>query len=733
MSIYAIFYELLPLASFIFNIFLLSLVLRSDWRNLRNRVFALLLFTMALWGLTIFGVRTSPHPDGADLAMIWERTAVVMVLGISVLFYHFSVLYTRIRVPKANLATFYTAWVIFAVLSVTGHVVDRVEEVTLLGGYVGWTYRFTMLGILYLALGYVPVVLGIANLVQRHRVSKSPEEKNRILYMVVGAGLSLVGATSDFLFSSGIFFYPFGIMANLYFVALTSVAMLKYQLLELRVVLRSGLTYTLLGTFIVGVYGVVFVLFNFTFRSQSEPARLLAVISAAAVVAIALQPVLSQLQRWADHWFSRERYDHLQALVQFSQDTKDITDLKSIADSLTGLVSQAMLASSSALLLPAPQSTGRPKAPGLPQSPGFYVASTDELSGAEGIILGDESPILNWLRDNNGILTRQDLEVVTKFRALTVDEQRAVELLDMELLIPLQSKGELTGVLVVGPKLADEDYSTSDINLLRTVVNQTATAIENARLYGQESERLAELEALEKMKQTLLLTVAHELKTPLTAIKAGTEMLGLQEDVPASGAKGRLIRSINRGVERLERLVDESLDYAQMQDSNLQLDLESTDLRELYQETVSLLSPVARSKRQSLELNLPDKLPLLQIDRRRCERILLNLISNANRYTDFGGEITVGVSLERDYLITHVTDNGQGVAEEDLEKVFNVYYRNASADGLGAGKSSGIGLAIAKYLVELHGGRIWVESTLGEGSTFYFSLPLGDDHESIGN
>ena len=238
---------------------------------------------MALWGLTIFGVRTSPHPYGADLAMIWERTAVVMVLGISVLFYHFSVLYTRIGVPKAKLATFYSAWVIFAVLSVTGHVVDRVEEVTLLGGYVGWTYRFTMLGILYLALGYVPVILGIANLVQRHRVSKSPEEKNRILYMVVGAGLSLVGATSDFLFSSGIFFYPFGIMANLYFVALTSVAMLKYQLLELRVVLRSGLTYTLLGTFIVGVYGVVFVLFNFTFRSQSEPARLLAVISAAAV------------------------------------------------------------------------------------------------------------------------------------------------------------------------------------------------------------------------------------------------------------------------------------------------------------------------------------------------------------------------------------------------------------------------------------------------------------------
>lgn len=725
MTIYASFYELLPLLSFIFNIFLLSLVLRSNWKDLRNRVFALLLFTMALWGLTIFGVRTSPHPNGAELALIWEQTAIVMVLGVSVLFYHFSLLYSRSKAPTAILPTFYLVWALFAGLSIGGQVVGHIEEVTLFGGYVGWAARFTNAGIFYLALGYAPAVLGMYNLILHHRETKSPEEKNRILYIVVGAGLSLVGATSDFLFASGILFYPFGIMANLYFVALTAVAMLKYQLLELRVVLRSGLTYTLLGIFIVGVYGLVFVLFNFIFRSQSESARLISVISAAAVVAIALQPVLNQLQQWADRWFFRERYDHLQALEQFSHDTKDITDLKSISDSLTSLVSRAMLANSSALLLPAPQ------------SPGFYVASTSELIGAEELTFREDSPILNWLRDNDGILTRQDLDVVAKFRALTLAEQQAVELLDTELLIPLKSQGILSGVLVVGPKLSDENYSSSDIALLSAVVNQTATAIENARLYGQESERLVQLEEMEKLKQTLLLTVAHELKTPLTVIKAGTEMLGLQEEISASGPSGRLIRSISRGVERLERLVDESLDYARMQDSNLELELQSTDIGELYQETVALLAPIARSKRQTLGLDLPDQMPTLVIDRRRWERVLLNLISNANRYTEPEGNICVSVELETDYLVTKVTDNGQGIPQEDLERVFNVYYRNSAADGKGAGKSSGIGLAIAKYLVELHGGKIWVESSLGKGSTFYFSLPLslplGVIHESFVN
>jgi two-component system, OmpR family, sensor histidine kinase KdpD len=169
--------------------------------------------------------------------------------------------------------------------------------------------------------------------------------------------------------------------------------------------------------------------------------------------------------------------------------------------------------------------------------------------------------------------------VVARFRALTVADMQTVAGLDGKLLIPLKAKGELTGVLVVGPKLSDEDYSNSDINLMQAVVNQTATAIENARLYAQEAERLEELE---RLKQTLLLTVAHELKTPLTAIKAGTEMLGLQEEVTATSAKGRLIRSINRGVERLERLVDESLDYARMQDANPELELPSTDRKELY-------------------------------------------------------------------------------------------------------------------------------------------------------
>ena len=103
MSIYASAYELLPLLSFIFNVFIISLVMRSDWRSFRNRIFALLLLTMGLWGIMSFGVRTSPHPYGAELARIWEEGAIIMVLGTSVLFYHFSLLYSNIKAPRVVL------------------------------------------------------------------------------------------------------------------------------------------------------------------------------------------------------------------------------------------------------------------------------------------------------------------------------------------------------------------------------------------------------------------------------------------------------------------------------------------------------------------------------------------------------------------------------------------------------------------------------------------------------
>ena len=713
MNLYGFLYEFAPLLSFLFSVFLIVLLLRSDWKRTEYRTFALFLLAMGLWGFTIFGMRSSPHDvGGADLAFAWEKAVIAIIPGVAVLFYHFTLQYTRTRPPFAVLPVFYLTWAAFAILGLFGLVVSEMKEESLPGSYLGWSAEFTGLGSVYVAAAYVPVLLGMFTLASAYRHSMVLEEKNRIIYMLAGATASLLGGTSDFLFAKGVIFYPFGIVGNILFALLTTVAILRYRLLELRAVLRKGAAYTLMGILIVGLYGAVFVLFNYIFREQSASARLLASLAAAVIVAIALQPLLGRLQGFVDRLFYRKRYDHLKALQGFSQETRNITDLKSLSSSLTDLVTQAMQANSACLLLPEEQS-------------GFFqVASATGVDGSMEVRLRPECPMLIHMKGDGAVVTRRDLETIPQLQAMPRSEKQLLESLGGEIFVPLNAKDKLTGFLAVGQKLTEQDYSSEGVDLLSAAVNQAAMAIENARLYTYEAERVQELERIEALRQNLLLTVAHEIKTPLTTIKAGAEMIASQDDAPPTSAKGRLYKSITRGVDRLERLVGESLDYAKMQSSSLDLDLEEVALNEVIDEVVGLSSPPIKARRQTLEVSVPDSLPLLRLDRMRFERVLVNLLSNAQKFTQIGGEIALTVEAEETYVIISVKDNGPGIPENDQDKIFGLYYRAENADGRAAA-GTGLGLTIAKYLTELHNGRIWLESEVGKGTTFYVSLPVG--------
>ena len=201
MNLSQFFYEILPLISFIFSILLISLVLRSDWRSFQHRVFALFLLSMGLWGFTIFGMRSSPSLDSA---FTWEKVVIAVIPGMPIFFYHFTLLFTRATANRLLLRSFYGLWVIFAILSLTtGLIVSGMEEKS-----YGHAPVFAALFVPYLAFAYVPTLLGLANLVKRYRASPSPEERNRALYILAGATLSLIGATTDVLAAQEAIPYP---------------------------------------------------------------------------------------------------------------------------------------------------------------------------------------------------------------------------------------------------------------------------------------------------------------------------------------------------------------------------------------------------------------------------------------------------------------------------------------------------------------------------------------------
>ena len=293
----------------------------------------------------------------------------------------------------------------------------------------------------------------------------------------------------------------------------------------------------------------------------------------------------------------------------------------------------------------------------------------------------------------------------------------------VQLLVPLRSKDELTGVLALGPRVVEDEYSLSDLRTLMSVASQTATMIENSRLYAQEMERLRELERLNSLKSNLLRTVSHELKSPITAVKTAVDLLSIPDSEINERSKTRLMCTLQNGIDRLQRLVSESLEHAQMRSAEMEVRREPTDVGALVETAAALVGPSVTAKRQKLTMEIERDLPELLVDPEQVERILVNLLTNENKFTPQEGHISIRVRNTGTKVVTEVEDNGRGIPDSDQENIFGEYYRGANADGL-EGAGTGLGLAIAKSLVELHGGEISFESTEGQGTTFMLSLPL---------
>jgi signal transduction histidine kinase len=215
-------------------------------------------------------------------------------------------------------------------------------------------------------------------------------------------------------------------------------------------------------------------------------------------------------------------------------------------------------------------------------------------------------------------------------------------------------------------------------------------------------------------------TLSHELKTPLTSIIAAAGLLA-EELESSDRSHQKLIQTIIQNANNLETRLAELLDIVKTGSGELQLQLEPVDMKSLILGTCQQISPLLRGKRQKLNTELPDAVPIIHGDGQRLEQVLLNLLNNAAKFTPDGGNILVRVRKNDADLIIDVRDNGIGIAREEQSRLFKPYSRLSSDRQRHPGL--GLGLALAKQVVELHGGKIWVESEPGKGSTFSFSLP----------
>lgn len=289
------------------------------------------------------------------------------------------------------------------------------------------------------------------------------------------------------------------------------------------------------------------------------------------------------------------------------------------------------------------------------------------------------------------------------------------------LAVPLRAAGTV-GVLRVSNKRHGL-FTRQDARLLAVFAAQAAVVLRNATLYQEAIHEREQLKELERLKSGFLSLVSHELRTPLSSIKASAEVLLSTAPPEATEAHVRLLRNIDRSSDRLGALISDLLDLTRLEGGRLELHREPLDLREIAEEALATVRPLADGRRQTVTANM-DRAPcLVDGDRRRLEQVALNLLTNAVKYGRVGGRIRLAVHHAPGQAIRlEVRDDGPGIPESEQRLIFERFYRPDTEDTRRA-TGTGLGLPIARALTELHGGQIDLHSVPGRGSTFVVTLP----------
>ncbi len=453
-------YLLPPLVGAAVFFVLMAIVWQRARRDSPTILFLVFLASMLFWSFSTYLMRSSPD---VKQALIWDRYIVVAFLAMFGLYLHFTFTYSRTKANRWVIVILYLSLGIFTGLTL---LTDLVVKEMALKPY-GYAPIIGPVSYIAFCAGIIFLLGGAYNLLKAYQRSQSYEERNRLLYLAVAAIFPAVGAGLD-AFSD---LPPVAIWSNLAFSLLCTIAIVRYHLLDIRILIKKSLTYLILSALIAIPYAAVLYIFNLVFEPRGNDwwGHVVTVL----ILAIILRPLYTESQELVDRLFYRDRYDYLRALERFMREAQNITDLEKLGGTVTELVSGAFHTKTVHLLLSSESEEGF----SLVTSLGQKVISNE-------IVFRNDSPVVDFLKSRPEALTAEKITVDYRLQTLTPKEKRYIEETGAKLFIPMRARqGQLSGILILGEKLSEQPYSGDDMRVLGTLSGQMAMALENARLY----------------------------------------------------------------------------------------------------------------------------------------------------------------------------------------------------------------------------------------------------------
>jgi signal transduction histidine kinase len=639
-------------------------------------MFSLYTLSVAAWSFGQFMAAIAPDSGNA---LFWTRFYLADAIFIPVLFVHF----IRSFLSKKNYPGIFVLYFLGLVLSASSFTPFFIPGVS---SKVGFRYYPDPGPGLYIyTFIFAALVSYSLYLLFKTFRKASGTVKNQITYVIVASIIGFSGGSMMFLPIFGINIFPVGYYFVPLYIVIAVYAFMKHRLLEISIVVRRGLVYSILTLLITAIYILTIVLLKDVFQLFVRRTSLVVMPALVLGLVIFLNPLKEKVQAYVDIIFFKDRYTHRKALRNLSFAVRDTSDIEKLVNIVNDNIRSILKISDLSLYI-------------LDEKIGKYVLQ----KGRTAESLEAKEHIVGMLCNSRSVILNGDLPVEIKAMGVAV-------------CFPMIIRGELVGILMLGEKLSGDMYSDEDIDLLSTLSNQMAVSIENAILKEEAVEAERQFCQADKLATVgaLAAGLAHEIRNPISAIKGFTQVIDRAVMENDQDTLKDFKEVVPRQLDRIDEIVEKLLTLSKPQ----RFERIDVAVNKVLDDIVRLIEKQALKQRTRIIRTFAD-IPQTLADPQQLTQAFLNLILNAMQAMPDGGALEIRTEfIGTESIHIEFIDNGVGIPKDKLPYIFDPFFTTKSG-------GSGLGLSVTLKIILDHQGKLDVESEAGKGTKFTIMIPV---------